>query len=190
MASVNFLKLHGRAEVAAMLRHSAPDSRLQHSHSNRDIDLSRTSENDAHISEKYTEALERYDNRLAEIDAAGNANRRKDRVSCFGLCVPAPLGLTEEQERAFFWRCVDLMQERYGAENVVGSYAHFDEVHAYLDHGQVKESRPHLHLYVIPEIGGSLNGKGGQKSWHEAIGDGASPVTVNTTSGDLKLSEK
>lgn len=37
---------------------------------------------------------------------------------------------------------------------------------------------------------GSLNGKGGQKSWHQVIGDGASPVTVNTTSGDLKLSEK
>lgn len=37
---------------------------------------------------------------------------------------------------------------------------------------------------------GSLNGKGGGKSYHEVIGDGASAVTVNTTSGDLKLIEK
>lgn len=37
---------------------------------------------------------------------------------------------------------------------------------------------------------GSLNGKGGQKTWHQVIGDGVSSVTVNTTSGDLKLNEK
>ena len=37
---------------------------------------------------------------------------------------------------------------------------------------------------------GSLNGKGGKKTYHEVIGDGASTVTVKTTSGDLKLIEK
>ena len=37
---------------------------------------------------------------------------------------------------------------------------------------------------------GSLNGKGGEKKYHEVIGDGLSPVTVNTSSGDLRLKEQ
>jgi len=37
---------------------------------------------------------------------------------------------------------------------------------------------------------GSLNGKGGQKTYHQVIGDGASDVTVSTTSGNLKLNEQ
>ncbi len=36
---------------------------------------------------------------------------------------------------------------------------HFDEIHNYVDHGELKESRGHLHFYVIPEINGKLNGK-------------------------------
>ena len=37
---------------------------------------------------------------------------------------------------------------------------------------------------------GKLHGQDKQKAYHTVIGDGASAVTVSTTSGDLKISDK
>lgn len=48
---------------------------------------------------------------------------------------------------------------QYGKENVIAGYIHFDEQHAYMENGEVKQSRPHFHLYMVPEHDGKLNGK-------------------------------
>ena len=47
----------------------------------------------------------------------------------------------------------------YGTRNVLNWYLHVDEVHEYVDHGNVKESLSHIHIPVVPEIDGKLNGK-------------------------------
>lgn len=157
MASVDFKKLHSRQDVAAMLRHSCADTRMQHKHSNRDIDKSRTAGN--MDTGTYTQALAVYDARIQELDARPGQNRRSDRVTCFGLEVPAPAGLTEQQQVEFLQDAAVMLADKFNRENVIHGSIHVDEVHEYIDHGVVKQSRPHLHLYVVPEMDGKFNGK-------------------------------
>ena len=162
MASVNFLKCKG-SQGAALMRHCDTWERLEHEHSNPDINKDRTPENVMlglwSEGSTYEEALERYKSRIAELDASTNHNRRRDRVSLFALETACPAGM--EKDQAVSW-CKDvymLIQRRFKARNVVCGYIHVDEIHEYLDHGEVKESRVHIHTFVVPEIGGTLNGK-------------------------------
>lgn len=157
MASVNFKKLHTVQDVAAMLRHSCSDTRMQHKHSNRDIDKSLTPGN--LDTGSYGASLSRYKSRIEYLDKQPGQNRRADRVTCFGLELPAPAGIPREQQVDFLRHAARLISDWVSARNVVSASVHVDEIKQYLDHGEVKESRPHLHMYVVPEISGKLNGK-------------------------------
>ena len=161
MASVDFKKLHGTGEVAAMLRHNDTIERLKHEHSNIDIDKTRTQNNIDYGGRDYTTTLERYKQRIAELDAMPGANRRKDRVTAFSLVIPAPLGLDMEQTKNWCLDVVKLLVERYGDDNMISSHTHFDEIHHYYDNQkkEIVESRPHIHAIVVPEIENRLNGK-------------------------------
>lgn len=55
--------------------------------------------------------------------------------------------------------CCKLFQSEFNARNIISAIAHYDEIHSYIVAGEMKESREHLHFYVIPEIDGQLNGK-------------------------------
>lgn len=157
MASVNFLKLHGKSEVSAMIRHCDVNERAVRTHANKDIDISRTCENLQ--SRGYEDALSRYESRLQELDSQKGANRRKDRVTCFGLEIPAPKDLKDEYIEHWYTTVTDLLKRACGGRNVISTYLHKDEIHDYYDRGEIKKSRSHIHAFIVPEVKGKLRGK-------------------------------
>ena len=159
MASVNFMKCKSAGEANAMLRHCDKNERLKHEHSNKEIDKSKTDQNISYTKLDYSGVCKKYDDRIKQLDETTNTNKRKDRVSMFGLSIPAPEGMSAEESKDFFFETVKLLRQKYGADNIIGAYTHYDEIHQYIDGGEVKVSRPHLHAYVVPEIDGKLNGK-------------------------------
>ena len=175
MASVNFQKCKGGASVKAIIRHCDSEKRKNASHSNESIDTTKTEMNLQYTfrfkkddGTKYTKQLnyeetcKRYDKRIKAIDEGGNKNKRKDRVTCFALCVPAPEGIIKPEDIDKFYGGVNLiLNEKYGRKNLVNVYIHFDEIHDYKDAetGQERTSRVHAHYFYIPERNGQLDGK-------------------------------
>lgn len=163
MASVSFKKLKSSQQVKALLRHCDREKRLETKvHSNEHIDKSLTGHNRQLYD--YGESCRFYDSRIAELDATTNKNKRKDRVTCFALEIPFPDGLSERSDdEQLRWenRIVNLMLNTYGCTNIMNVYTHVDEVHEYIDSrtNTKNESRKHMHVFVIPEIDGQLNGK-------------------------------
>ena len=157
MASVNYMKLKSQTEVARLIRHCDKTTRAQDTHSNPHIDKEMTQHNGQMRSRGGCEdALQYYTNRIAQLDNTTNRNHRKDRVTAFSLEVPAPEGMSITTFSGIVLGCIGTM---YGKDNIIQAYAHRDEVHQYIDHGQIRTSREHLHVLVIPEINGQLNGK-------------------------------
>jgi len=160
MASVNYEKLKLPQQVKSMLYHCDRETRQNTNHSNIDINKSATPRN-TQGNRSYQEACRAYDDLIASLDAKPGANKRKDRVTCFGLSLPAPRSLKPEDEKAFFLEAVRLIAEQYGSDNIIQYYMHQDEKHTYVnaETKQLCESRSHLHCYVVPEHNGKLNGK-------------------------------
>lgn len=162
MASVNYLKIKFSADAKAMLRHCENDERLQHEHSNKDIDKSKTYLNRQLRS--YEDSCSFYDNRIKELDNSSNKNKRKDRVTMFGLNIPVPEHLNRNEYSEWFDKVNSIVSEMYGGDdnaNIVGLYQHYDEEHTYIDAETKRErvSRVHEHIYIIPEHDEQLNGK-------------------------------
>lgn len=160
MASVNFEKLKSATEVKRMFKHCDKAERIKDNHANEQIDKAKTSQN-SQFRYSYSDTCKRYDDRIAYLDSLEGANKRKDRVTCFGLCVPTPVGLSQSDEQAWFSKVNKLIKAQYGAENVMNCYIHRDEEHEYknAETGEDCVSRAHAHFYVIPAIDGKLNGK-------------------------------
>lgn len=162
MASVDWLKLKGANESKARFWHCDEQKRIEHEHSNKQIDKSRTPMNMAFgaFTEGYDAVCAKYDEMIAELDSKEGANKRKDRVTCVGWNIPAPAGMSDDEARKWFSEVYDTLYAKYG-DCMVGGSAHFDEVHAYRDAetGEARESRPHLHVYAVPVVEGRLNAK-------------------------------
>ena len=160
MASVNFEKLKGAAETKAMLRHCDKEERLKHEHSNKQIDKDHTRYN-AQMNRSYKQTCEFYDKRIDELDSTTNTNKRKDRVTCMGLSIPFPEGMDDKKGTEWCNKCLNIIRDMYGRQNVVQTYIHFDEKHEYknAETGEQETSRSHMHVYVIPELEGKLNAK-------------------------------
>lgn len=164
MASVAWNKIKSVGEAKAILRHNDSEKRIATKHhSNSEIDTSLTAQENitAVYGLSYEDACKRYDDRLEQLDENGNRNKRKDRVTCISLCVPTPEQLPEEQELKWFDDVINILTERFGADNVIEGYVHRDEKHEYKDvrSGEIKQSRSHLHLLFVPEREGQLNAK-------------------------------
>jgi len=156
MASVDFKKMKNVTEVKRKFRHCDRDLRKLDSHSNLEIDKTKTHMNTQTYA--YMEICQKFDGHLAMLDAKPGANKRKDRVICFGLEVPVPKDLPKDQYTQWFKDVDGIMQEFDG---YLGSFIHYDEVHKYRDAetSEMRESRVHGHYFCIPEIDGRLNGK-------------------------------
>lgn len=154
--SIAFSKLHTRQEVIAMIRHSENEQRLQHNHSNPDINKELTKYNVDAAKLGYWGTIHAYDQRIEEIDQS-NTNRRRDRVTCFELSIPFPQ-LAADQWKQCERAILDWLRQTFGV-NLVNAFCHYDEIHTYHDRGVKKKSRPHIHAFVIPEVDGKLNGK-------------------------------
>lgn len=162
MASCDWQKIHTPQEAKALMRHCITDERLKAGHSNREIDKTRTHLNVAFgMMNDYEMSTRCYDERIAKLDMAKGANRRKDRVTLVGLNVPAPEGLNPAFMQSWFRRVYAELENRFGAENVVGGVVHYDETHNYVDSetGETRKSRPHLHAYVVPVVDEKLNAR-------------------------------
>lgn len=161
MASVNFEKLKDVSTIKAKIRHCNKEERLIHTHSNKEIDLSKTHQNISFTRLDYRGTCKKFDDRIKNLDNTTNTNKRKDRVLCFGLNIPSPEEMKLEDTEPFFRDVIRILCNRMGADNIVSADAHYDEIHDYYDpvEDRVRTSTPHLQAYVIPEINGVLDGK-------------------------------
>ena len=87
MASVDFHKCKNASDVAAMMRHNDAVERTKHKHANKDIDITRSNLNTQWLNLDYSQTLKRYEKRIDYLDSTTNTNKRKDRVTCFSLCI-------------------------------------------------------------------------------------------------------
>lgn len=162
MASCDWKKFKGGTEAKAVFAHCESDERLTREHSNTDINKARTHLNMAFdaFEDGYTGVCKAYDDCIEALDANPKQNKRKDRVTCVGLEIPAPDGMSDDMAREWCVDAYEAVRERLG-DTVLGGVAHFDEIHDYRDPEtkEVRTSRPHLHIYAVPDVGGKLNAK-------------------------------
>lgn len=159
MASIHYGKIKTAGQVKAWLRHCETEQRQKREHRNGDIDKTKTCKNVNFMGLSYSESCEKYDKRLKELDETTNTNKRRDRITCFGLIISMPEGLSREEERRLMEVSIQLFEKKYGKENVMGAYGHWDELHDYVKGESFKSSRAHLHLFIVPELHGRLCGK-------------------------------
>lgn len=142
------------------MEHCDREERSKHEHSNKDIrkDLI---QNNFQMKRTYSETAKAYDDRIAYLDAQEGANKRKDRVTCFSLEIPFPERLNALDGVSWTNRVLSAISGQYGRQNILQAYVHRDEVHDYVDAetGKQRTSRSHIHVLVIPEHDGKLNGK-------------------------------
>ncbi len=155
MASIHY----GKIKTAGQVKHCETEQRLAREHRNNDIDKNRTSENIDFLKMSYEESCNKYDERIKELDSTTNTNKRRDRVTAFGLIISMPEGLSREDEKRLMEVSIQLFEKRYGKQNLIGAYGHWDEIHDYVRDERFKSSRAHLHLFIVPEIRGGLRGK-------------------------------
>ena len=161
MASVDFLKIPSSAEFKRIARHCDKFQRINDGHRNPDIQKDLTERNTQLPDRHYQWVCATYYSKLKYLDSLPNANKRVDRVTCFGLEVPCPRDLKEGFIAAWFEDVFKLICEQYDIDNVLQYYVHYDEVHKYVhaETGLWQESRIHAHCLVIPEHEGRLCGK-------------------------------
>lgn len=161
MASNDFMKLKMSGDVKAQFRHSEKESRKKQNHSNQDINKNMTDLNVSFEMLDYNGLCDKYDKRIEYLDSLPNQNKRKDRVTCFGVETPCPEELPEHLEDAWCKRVYEIERDMFGSDNVIDGIVHRDEKHAYKHAETGKEcvSRTHLHTFVVPEVDGKLNGK-------------------------------
>ena len=156
MASANWLKMSGGTDVKSKFRHCDKDERLTVKHANEEIDTNLTHKNLSFgiFQGTYKEACDAYDERIKYIDKHAGLKKkpRKDRVTCVSWSIPQPEGMSDDMASKWFTDVYDLLNTEYS--DVLGASAHFDEVHEYVDAstGETVESRPHMHVYVLPVV--------------------------------------
>jgi len=165
MASCKFEggKYHNSVEVKAHFRHDdiTPVSRKIAAKNNKHIDVSKSHLNRSIFGLSYKEMCQTYDNRIAELDATTNTNKRKDRVTLQNIEIPVPKDLDRKKYNTWFLRVTDILLAEYGRNNFVDGQIHYDEEHKYINAETKKRemSRVHCHYSIIPEIKGVLNCK-------------------------------
>lgn len=165
MASCKFEggKCHGASASKAMLRHSdiTPTSRAIAAKENPHIDISKSHLNKSIDGLTLEQKFDKYNKRLAELDATTNTNKRKDRVTMQNIEIPVPKDLDRKNYNKWFVRIATILGDTYGYKNMIdGGSIHYDEEHEYIsaETGKSTMSRVHCHYSIIPEFDGSLNG--------------------------------
>ena len=154
MASINIEKIKSKHGIQSIIQHN---KREHARYSNEDIDLSKTRLNTTMEQKTADECYQYFKDRLNELDNTTNTNFRKDRVEAIGIefTIPNEVDSSKFEEFAYRYLC-----DKYGKENIISADCHRDEVHDYIDNGEVKESLEHIHAVVIPvDNSGKLNAK-------------------------------
>ena len=160
MASVNFEKIKSVQQMKACLRHCDKEERLEHEHSNKHIDKSKTSLNLQ--GKKYAYTCKLVDEKMAHFDSLEGQNKRKDRVIGFGLCVPIPDNIPDDKLEECSLKIINMIYHEKGERNFINAYLHVDETHEYKDAktGENRQSLRHVHIYdFCTDENGRFNGK-------------------------------
>ena len=165
MAGCQWSKFKGATECKAVLRHNDKEERKKYTHSNEQLDVSKTDMNVDLIRDlvpeyNYKAKCMIYDRKIKELEE--NAIRlRADRVTMFGIEVPIPNEISDADVKRFVELTYGAVADVVGSENIIAVDEHSDEVHTYLDPDKNEErtSRRHIHVSCVPGVDGRLNGK-------------------------------
>lgn len=155
LASLNFQKLK-QTELKPLLRHNDNEIRLKTNHTNTDINKLLTKNNVQTAS--YEEVCRLYDDLLFDLDSRPNKpNLRCDRVTAYAIEGVLPEAAYYDSNNRAKWvqGIQDIIHKDYPEAEVLAVYIHYDEVHTYTDvrTGELVESKPHMHMYVMPIVG-------------------------------------
>lgn len=164
MASVNFKKLKSSGAVRAIIQHCDKEERLRHEHRNHDIDKSETENNLTLYPELDCKAtIQKFKDRISDLDSTTNTNKRKDRTEGFSLNIPIPIKEGETSDYQIIMNdVIDVLEKYTGSrDNIINAYLHVDEIHDYIDPTthEKRTSLPHIQAIIVPEINGRLLGK-------------------------------
>ncbi len=141
--AAKFKKGEAHSVLGHCLRERSEDGEQLRYRTNSEIDLTRTQYN------KVLGDCAKPHERLREL-ITGKV-RRADYVTMIDWVITFPKELEGEtsyiQKMAFFDSCFNFVQRRYGTENVLGGYCHFDE------------TTPHIHIPFVPLRDGKLAAK-------------------------------
>lgn len=156
MASLNFKKLK-QNELKPLLRHNDKEIRLKTNHSNMDINKTLTG-NNFQMAHSYENVCKRYDDILANLDNRPNKpNTRIDRVTAYAIEGVLPEEAYADKTKCEQWvhGIQNIIRKDYPEAEFLAAYFHFDEIHVYTDvrTGECVESKPHVHMYVMPIVG-------------------------------------
>lgn len=162
MASGNIERFGSRQNAYKVIGHNSADTRPEHLHENPHIQVEKIKDNwSIGEAKTYTERCKRLNDRLNELDSTTNKNKRSDRCEMFGLEAPIPKDLPADKVVEWCKRYHKHMCDFFGEKNVIYSEVHVDEVHDYknAETGKWETSRIHIHMGIVPEIGGQINSK-------------------------------
>lgn len=165
MASVDFKKMKTSTEVKRTIRHCDKEKRKEDNHSNKQINKDLTSRNVTLFkNNNYETVCKIYDEKMDYLNKQPNANKRSDKVTCFGLEIPLPKDLADKDNATkgkWFSAVANIVANQYGVDNILNGYLHKDEIHDYknAETGEDDTSREHLHMFVMPVIDNRLNGR-------------------------------
>lgn len=165
MASCKFEggKYHTATEAKAHMRHDdiSLESRIISAKGNPNIDVTKSHLNRSLLGLTYEQMCQKYDERIAYLDATTNTNRRKDRVTLQNIEIPVPADLDRKLYNKWFIKVTEILCSMYGSENFIDGQIHWDEEHEYIEAetGELTVSRVHAHFSIVPEVNGVLNCK-------------------------------
>ena len=138
---------YNRGDVVGVERENERDENYKPT-KNPDIDLSRTNGN-YHIVQRDCSYTSYINQRIKELAPKRKVKDDAVLISSFILGSDKEFfeGLTEEEQRLFFFECTQFFAERYGRENIISAVVHVDE------------TSPHLHLNMMPVLNGRLCAK-------------------------------
>lgn len=125
------------------------DHRSKSSHSNPDIDRSRSDENVITQYQPANRYIEVIDRRIASLNLK-KAVRKDAVVMCQAMITASPewfAGKTQPEIDSFLKDATSFIEGRYGYENIVSIVKHMDE------------KTPHLHINFVPVKDGRLSAK-------------------------------
>ncbi len=127
-----------RTDITGVERENERDENYK-SKVNPQIDNERTSEN-YHVLKQDGSYLKYINKRIKEISQKRKLKDDAVLMCSFILGSDKEFfdGMTQEQQREFFYDCTMFFAERYGKENIVSAVVHVDE------------TTPHMHLNLIP----------------------------------------
>ena len=190
-------KMHGATEAKASMMHDDKDMRMIHSHTNPDIDVSKTPGNFSYRGLSYYAKCKRYDEIQSEIKIKRKSTGKNTNVTLQKLEAAIPAGMQDGERydpdlvRAWVNDVGKILENEFG-DLLIDIDCHVDEVHLYIDPRKDKDdpnryawSRIHIHAAVVPGVWEIVKDKEG----NPVLGDDGKPLKELVLNG-YKFSNK